>query len=203
MPATLDVLSSERSTDVVSVLADAFRAYPVMRHILGTGNADYDYRLRLLIGFFVFVRTRHAPAFGMVEHGELMAAAILTLPEEPPVSADVEARREALWHELGDDARHRYEDYSASAATFKIARPHHHLNMIGVRRLSAGTGLARPLLDAVARLSREHDGSAGVSLTTEVPRNVPLYEHFGYRVQGHVRVAPALETWGMWLETRP
>lgn len=203
MPATLDVLSAERSTDVVSVLADAFRAYPVMRHILGAGYADYDQRLRRLIDFFVFVRTRHVPALGMVQHGELLAAAILTPPDEPPMPADVEARRDTLWHELGDDARQRYENYKASTAAFTIARPHHHLNMIGVRRLSAGTGLARPLLDAVARLSREHDGSAGVSLTTEVPRNVPLYEHFGYRVQGHVRVTPSLETWGMWLETRP
>jgi hypothetical protein len=26
---------------------------------------------------------------------------------------------------------------------------------------------------------------------------VKLYEHFGYRVVGHKRVGPGLETWGM------
>src|SRR5262245_46195329 len=203
MPARLEVLGSERAHDVASVLGDAFRAYPVMRHILGAGHGDYDRRLRLLVEFFVFARTRHTPAIGMVQDGELLAAAILTLPDEPPMGEEVEARRDALWEDLGDEARVRYEDYKSAASAFAIVRPHHHLNMIGVRRFAAGTGLSRPLLDAVARMSREHENSAGVSLTTEVPRNVSLYEHFGYRVQGHVRVTAALETWGMWLETRP
>ena len=36
----------------------------------------------------------------------------------------------------------------------------------------------------------------GVTLTTEDPSNVPLYEHFGYQVVGHARVAPGLESWG-------
>jgi hypothetical protein len=41
-----------------------------------------------------------------------------------------------------------------------------------------------------------------VSLTTEVPQNVRLYEHFGYEVVGHARVSPELETWGLFLTTR-
>jgi hypothetical protein len=34
-----------------------------------------------------------------------------------------------------------------------------------------------------------------VTLSTEDPANVPLYQHFGYQVTGHTRVAPALEAW--------
>lgn len=35
----------------------------------------------------------------------------------------------------------------------------------------------------------------GVSLHTENPGNVALYEHFGYEVTGRGRVAPELEAW--------
>lgn len=33
-------------------------------------------------------------------------------------------------------------------------------------------------------MSRADPESAGVSLTTETPRNLPFYEHFGYRILG-------------------
>ena len=91
---------------------------------------------------------------------------------------------------------------STSAATlaqnfFAGLEPHHHLNMIGVRRSHQGLGLSRQLLVAVHELGQANPASPGTSLTTERPVNVPLYEHFGYRVQGHTRVTSALETWGM------
>jgi len=44
-------------------------------------------------------------------------------------------------------------------------------------------------------MSAAHPQSPGVSLSTEVPGNVPMYEHFGYRVVGSARVAPELTTW--------
>jgi hypothetical protein len=41
-----------------------------------------------------------------------------------------------------------------------------------------------------------------VSLTTENPRNVELYRHFGYEVVGQGPVGPGLQTWGMFLRIR-
>jgi hypothetical protein len=67
--------------------------------------------------------------------------------------------------------------------------------MIGVRGSHTGRGLARKLLEAVHRLSDADGGSAGVSLTTETGRNVPLYEYFGYRQLGHAVIGDGLETW--------
>jgi GNAT superfamily N-acetyltransferase len=103
--------------------------------------------------------------------------------------------RAEVWAELGSDARARYDAYTAATQQLVIGTPHYHLNMIGVRRSHQGQGLARVLLDAVHERSGGDARSTGVSLTTEHAGNVRLYEHFGYRIRGHARVAEALETW--------
>ena len=184
-------------------MTDAFHDYPVMRFIVGPDHADYDDRLRRLIGFFVYRRTRHgAPLFGMVDGEAVVAAAALTLPDEPGPPPDVIARRDELWREIGDDARARYDTYANTTKAFTVAEPHHHLNMIGVRHAHMGRGLARPLLEAIAKLADDDPRSHGVSLTTEVVRNLSLYQYFGYEIVGHARVTPELESWGLFSPIR-
>jgi ribosomal protein S18 acetylase RimI-like enzyme len=90
----------------------------------------------------------------------------------------------------------------AAANFFATTPPHHHLNMIGVRRAQQRSGLAREVLEAVHRLASEDPESAGVSLTTERPENLPFYERFGYKVVGHAWVGPDLETWGLFRASR-
>jgi GNAT superfamily N-acetyltransferase len=181
---------------IVAVFADAFREYPVMRHVLGSGGA-YDRRLDRLVELFVSGRAyRNEPMLGIRDaDGSLVGAATTTLPavQDPP--ADFVALRESIWAELGAPARAAYESFIAATQRFPFAAPHYHLNMIGVRRSHQGTGIARALLDAVHALSDASSESSGVSLSTEVPANVELYQHFGYRVHGHARVADDLETW--------
>jgi GNAT superfamily N-acetyltransferase len=190
-------MSSAQTEDVVTVLCDAFQDYPVMRHVLGP-DGDYDARLRTLIGFFVSARVyRDEPVLGVYDrHGTLSAAAVVTLPGERGAPEALLTRREEVWAELGATERARYEAYGAACARFNLPAPHYHLNMIGVRRSHAGRGLARKLLEAVHRLSDADGGSAGVSLTTETERNLPLYEYFGYRRIGHAVLDNGLETWG-------
>jgi hypothetical protein len=169
------IISPDRLDEIVDVLCDAFHDYPVMRYLVGAAHADYDVRLRRLIGFFAYRRGRMgAPYLGVSEGNELVAVAAFTLPVEPEIPADVVARRDALWRDLGDDARIRYDTYANTTKAFTIAAPHHHLNMIGVRHAHMGRGFARPLLDEMARRSREDANSASVSLTTELPQNVTL-----------------------------
>ena len=188
--------------DVVDVMFDAFHDYPVMRFVVGAGHSDYDDRLRKLIGFFVFRRVRHGgPLFGIRDGDRVVAAAACTRPVEPETPADVSTCRDAVWRDLGDETRARYDAYAAATKPFFTTEPHHHLNMIGVRHSHMGRGLARPILEAVAGLSLADPGSHGVSLTTELPKNLTLYEHFGYRVVAHTRVSPDLETWGLYRPT--
>jgi len=191
-------LSDKDFDDVVDVLADAFSNYPVMRFVLGEGGNTAP-RLTQLIGFFVFRRMRlGGPMFGVRDKtGALVGAAVMTLPAEPEPPADVLQRRDDVWNSLGQDCRERHDIYGAHAKTVLVSEPHHHLNMIGVRHSNHGRGLARPLLEAAVEIAARDATSAGLTLTTETPANVRLYQHFGFEVFGHVLIAPELETWGL------
>ena len=59
------------------------------------------------------------------------------------------------------------------------------------------------MLDVVTETSVDDADSYGVSLTTELVKNVQLYEHFGYRVIGHAHVTADLETWGLFRAASP
>jgi len=77
-----------------------------------------------------------------------------------------------------------------------VPEPNIHVNMLGVPPRFQGRGFGRVLLERVPAMSREHPDSRGISLTTESAANVPLYEHLGYRIVGHGRIGPGLESWG-------
>ena len=200
---TVTTLSLDQVVEIVSVLSDAFQDYPVMRYVLGPDipgmGAPYKVRLHRLVQLFVSARAyRDEPLLGVRDgSGALVAAAVVSLPKASnPLPAFI-ALREAVWAELGAEARSRYDAYIAAANFFASMPPHHHLNMIGVRRAQQRTGLSRELLESVHRLASEDPDSPGVSLTTERHENIPFYEHFGYEVAGHARVGPDLETWGL------
>jgi GNAT superfamily N-acetyltransferase len=208
MSDTAHRLAADRLEEAIDVFCDAFREYPVMRYVaLGDAperpDIDAEARMRRLTRFFVTRRfVRGGPLFGVFADRALVGTAILTLPAEPPAPLELAAIEQDAWRDLGDAACSRYEKYVQATKAFAIAAGHHHLNMIGVRASHAGRGLARPLLEAVRQLAVDDPASAGVSLTTERPANVKLYEHFDYTVVGHARVTADLETWGMFLRTR-
>ena len=202
-PPLVQRLALQSLDEVVDVFAEAFAEYPVMRFTVGA-DGDVAVRERRLIDLFVRRRVRRGgPMLGVRgADGSLVAAAVLTLPVEPPPPPDVAQISADAWRDLGDDARQRYDAYAAAASFFGHLPPHHHLNMIGVRRAHAGTGLGRVLLDAVRTMAVDDALSAGV---IENPRNVELYRHVGYEVIGRRVVgeyqrdgnAVTLETWGM------
>ena len=192
-------LTPEAAEAIVGVFTDAFFDYPVMRFVLGESSSDYKHRLDLLNRLFVMGRAlRGEPLIGIVHQDELIGAATMSYPEKqaniPPAFADL---REIVWSELGAEPRQRHERCVAAWEPLAIDVPHLHLNMVGVRRSMHGTRLGRKLLDEVQEISRQTPGSHGVSLTTELPRNVELYEHMGYEVTGHVQVTPEMETWAL------
>jgi len=193
---TVVALGKQHAPDVTRVLAESFCDYPVMRYVVGP-RVDYDHYLNKLVNFFVVSRVlNNEPILGTMDGPDLSATAIVSYTDARETAAEMTALRDDLWTELGPEARTRYEAFGAACAPFEVDTPHIHLNMIGVIRAAQGTGLGRILIDHVHRMSIEDATSQGVTLTTEDPSNVPLYQHFGYEVVGHTRVSPTLETWG-------
>jgi ribosomal protein S18 acetylase RimI-like enzyme len=189
-------------SEAVDVLCESFFDYPVMRFVLGD-STDYADHLRRLVSFFVEARLyRDEVLLGIDDAQGLTAVALISYPDDrasPPAIAEI---RERVWAILGAEARSRYEVFGTAAAPLEIEVPHIHLNMIGVRTRSKGRGLGRALLDAVHGLSAEDSASTGVTLTTELPGNVSLYEYFGYEIVGSVDVGGALTSWGFFRPDR-
>jgi GNAT superfamily N-acetyltransferase len=168
-----------------------------MRYVLTGAGVSYREALPTLVYMFVMARVlRGEPIVGVGERGALAGAALVSRPDGAAPPTEFETLREAVWGELGAAARARYEAFGA-AKPVTVSVPHLHLNVLGVRRDAQGGGVGRRLLEHVQSLSRDDATSQGVTLTTEDPVNVALYEHCGFEVVGHARVAPELETWGM------
>lgn len=197
-------LPPERAPDVISVLGEAFQAYPVMRFVLGE-EGDHASRLTTLVTFFVMARVlRREPLLGAVAaDGTLLAAAVLSIPGRAAPPPELDALRERTWAALGAEERRRYERFGAAAARFAVDQPHLHLNMIGTRDAARSQGLGRLLLEHVHARSAADPASAGVSLSTERASNVDLYRHMGYRVVGSAPVDGAFTTWVMFRPDRP
>ena len=194
---TLVEVSGDRAPDVVDVLSEAFFDYPVMRFVIGPDEPHYERALRRLVGLFVAARVlRDEPMLGITGRSGLEAAAIVSRPDGRPAPDAFRALADEVWEELGAAARARYEAFGRACAPFHVSEPHLHLNMLGVRRAVQGSGLGRRLVEQVQEMSRRDERSVGVTLTTEDPANVRLYEHLGYRIVGRATIAPVLQTWG-------
>lgn len=198
MDLRLEVLGPDDVPAILDVFGDAFADYPVMRYVLGPGGNTAP-RLRQLIGYFVLRRVRlGGPMFGArTADGSLAGVATMTVPIESAAPPDLLAARDRVFDALGQDCRARHDTYANAARLFDDLGPHHHLNMLGVRHAWHGQGVGRLLLEAVTDLARADVQSSGVSLTTETPENVKLYEHCGYRVVREARVADSFQTWGL------
>lgn len=195
-------LVSPDPSDVISVLVDAFRDYPVMRFVLGGpvgpagSNALDEARLSRLIQLFVMARVyRGEPIFGVRVRDRLAGVALVSDPAGSKPPAEFLRLREEVWSDLGEESRERYEAFGKACQPLLVESPHLHLNMIGVRREVQGSGLSTALLSAVHDMADRTDGCMGVTLTTESPGNLSFYSRFGYQVTGHARVGEGLETW--------
>jgi GNAT superfamily N-acetyltransferase len=194
-------LSRENKSEVLAVLMAAFHDYPVMRFVLRSTGDEYENHLRALVGFFCEVRlVRNWPVLGIRSGDSLVAAALvnepvidlLALPEEP---------LKQLRADIGEEAYNRLATYEEESSKGEPKKPHHFLGMIGVHPDYQGKGYAGALLNAVKDMSAADARSTGVSLSTENPANVVLYEHFGYRVFAEVDI-DELHSWFMFLSVR-
>jgi ribosomal protein S18 acetylase RimI-like enzyme len=167
---------------VMAVLMLAFATDPPMRYIFAR-PADYA------AGFRRFANVTGGPslAAGAAYLADDGAAAALWLP--PGIHADIDAivpivqafappERLTVLTRVGEALARVGEELRAVHA----GAPHWYLSMIGVDPVRQGRGLGSALLEAgLARCDAE---GAMAYLESSNPKNVPLYERYGFEVLG-------------------
>ena len=194
-------LSREHKDQILEILMEAFRNYPVMKFVLGEGSPQYQKNLKELIGFYCELRLmRNWPLLGIRAADKLVAIALVNDPVETPLPLPKNLL-DQLRMNIGESAYERLELYEKISAEGEPKFPHHFLGMIGAHPDHQGKGYAAALLREVNRMSAQDLKSAGVCLSTEEPGNVQIYQHFGYRVISEADVGE-MHSWCMFCPTK-
>lgn len=174
------VVATRRDEDaVVSVITLAFANDPVCRRLY-PHPSDYTKH------FPEFVRLYGGQAFDngcahYVEGG--MAAALWLPPGTHPDSDGIDALMERT---VPDDARPELFEVYATMKRHHPVEPHWFLPLIGADPFCQGQGLGKSLM-AFGVAACDRDGKLAY-LDSSHPRNIPLYERFGFELVGKIEI---------------
>jgi ribosomal protein S18 acetylase RimI-like enzyme len=169
----------------------AFHDDPLMRYLFGAAGAAYSDHLRALFRFSCAVRLLlDWPLLGSVKDGRLLGVLGVTEPEDKPWPSTLQSVYDQFKAVVGPAASRDLEGHAALTDAHRPKAPHHHLGVLGVHPEGRGKGHTRALLDAFHALADAHPASTGIATDTENPANVPMYEHFGYRVVAQEHIGP-------------
>lgn len=169
--------ASEKAT-VLDTLMLAFASDPCLRYLLDTPE-------KLLRAFHPFADAMGGAALdlGSAWLADDGAAAALWLPP------DVTSNQDAMLAVIGEHAREAKMPtlgaVGEAMAAYHPEEPHWYLAMIGVDPVHQGRGYGSAVLKESLRRC-DKDGVAAY-LESSNPKNVPLYERFGFEVQGFVQ----------------
>ena len=182
---TIVPLTSADLDGAAALFAYTFDTNPFLRRLLATATIGYRPALREL---FYFTCEKRGLTGGLhlgCRIGErLLGGAGITPPEFVPWPHALATRYEWFRSAIGPQATAEYERFVTLVGRHRPTRPHHTLEVIGVRPQARGRGHGRALLDAIHAIAESHPGSTGVYTNTTSVQSVALYEHFGYRVVG-------------------
>ena len=165
--------------------AYTFDENPFLRRLFGSATIGYRPALR---EFFYFTCEKRGLTGGFhlgCRAGErLLGGAGIASPEFVPWPHALAARYEAFRSCIGPQAAAEYERFVTLVGRHRPARPHHTLEVIGIKEQARGRGHGRALLNAIHARAEAHPTSTGVYADTTSVQTVALYEHFGYSVIG-------------------
>lgn len=180
-PAGLHSIARGDLAAATGVLTEAFDEDPCLRYLLCDGSYDprkarriHRYTLRLGRRYGLALATGPGleavcawlpPSRAHVSTGMSVAAGVLAVTAS---GLDVM------------DALRRYGDYSGGMHRRAVVGPHWYLLTLAVSKASQGKGYATKLLSPMLAGFDARGESA--YLETHNPRNVPLYERFGFEV---------------------
>lgn len=184
-------------TRVVGVLTEAFVADPVVRWMVGPDRAD-DKRLRR---FFDTLVTRRVVADGgcdLVDGGAAVWFRPGSYVPDSPVATLLALP--GLLRTFGPRLRQAGEA-DAEMRQHHPDEPHWYLQFLGVQPALAGQGRGSALLRH--RLAEIDATGMPAYLETGTPRNLPLYQRYGFEVLREVKLADGAPTeWLMWRPAR-
>ena len=183
--------------DARRLLAAAFANDPTVRYVCDAESEAFNRRCYALYRSLVRLQLESGePRLGIVHGGRLVAACHLLRPAATvPFWAEAMHALRLAWV-LGPSGLMRGARFTRAQARWHPPEPHWYVVSIGVDPASQGQGYAGVLLRAIQQLSEADPKSSGVALDTQNPRNVPLYERFGFHVTREEEVGP-LHSWCM------
>jgi GNAT superfamily N-acetyltransferase len=191
-------LDRSHKSAALDILCAAFHDYPDTRYVIGEAEAEYDEKLRDLIGFFVDGRLiARCSADRTVSGRRPSWVAIVSPPTEIPMPRELAESHARVGRRLGSEAMARFERYNVACEATHPGHAAHYLGMIGVRPDVQGHGIGRRLIDAVKDRARSDPRSTGVTLNTECESNLPFYGKMGISQGLEVDVGP-LHTWSFY-----
>lgn len=175
---------------VIQLLTDAFAADPVARWVW---PKESDYRARF--PQFASAFGGRAFAFGSADLLDIGGAALWLPPGVEPDGDQMSAQMETTVEPSRvPDLAALFEEMARAHPT----EPHWYLPLIGVPPEQQGRGIGSALLfHAVARCDAER---LPAYLESSNPRNVPLYERFGFVVRGRIQAGSSPPMIPMWRE---
>ena len=176
-------INAKQAPGAASVLAEAFIDYPVIRYFFEDQGERYGQCVAELYNLSVNgILGQQGQVIGVEIHGNLVAAACLKGLAVLPDTGEILAEAGRLFDSIGPQAANRIRFYNEIQEQNQYPQPHYYLEDIGVLPGYRRMGLTRLLLDQIHRISAEDPLSRGVGLDTQVPANVEIYLHFGYKV---------------------
>ncbi len=178
----VEVLTPARLPEAAALLGRAFQHDPVTAAILPRVSPETRQgKLAAMFEEMLALNAQENDPVGIVEKGSVLAAAILHRPGTFPRPLATELG--LLWRvirKVGPQGLGRFIRWSVRSATHHPPTPHYYLETLGVEPTLQGQGLGSALLQAIAA---QLDASATeCRLETANPRNVVLYERFGFEV---------------------
>ena len=175
-------LSPEGLDEAASVLSRAVMDDPLFLALLPDAQERVS-GVSLLMAMFLRLGLAHGEIW--VTSPPIRGVACWLPPAHPTITE--EDRNAAGWQEIGDalgpeavDRFHTFLSDRDAALSLLEPLPHWHLTWLGVEPGHQGQGIGSTL---VRQLTTRADAEGMACwLFTFAPRNVPLYEHLGFRV---------------------
>jgi ribosomal protein S18 acetylase RimI-like enzyme len=183
--------------EVLDILALAFETDPGYLSLSRVSGEAHPQHIRQLMrsSLELHLAARN-PIFAIARDEEVLGVSLIEEPGAPLPRLAAAKEFSRLLHRTAPSVAFRAIRGLLALMRERPREPHHYLGLLAVHPRARGRGLARALLEDLHAASGSHPNSSGVALDTSNPRNVKLYQRFGYHTVTRFRVSGA-EAWCM------